>query len=207
MTHGHSRHCPQPSSQHSPRQTLDLAKNPRNSGFMRMWGALRAIAWLGLAVALALVASLGSSATVHANPSWGWPLEAPHTVVRGFDRPAHNWLPGHRGMDLKAHIGQTVVAAGSGVVSFAGTIAGKQVVAITHGSLRTTYEPVKPSVAVGEHVRIGEALGVLAPGASHCATATTVRCLHWGLRRGSDYLNPLLLIYGRVRLLPIGSSR
>ena len=173
---------------------------------MRMWGAFRAMVWLGLALLLVLVASLGSSATVVASPKWGWPMEAPHTVIRRFDPPAQNWLPGHRGIDLKGRAGQQVTAAGSGVVTFAGTLAGKEVVVISHGQLRTTYEPVHPAVSIGDRVARGATIGTLNAGASHCATSTTVRCLHWGLRRGSEYLNPLLLIKGRIRLLPIGSS-
>ena len=174
---------------------------------MRMWGAFRALGWLGLAIILALVASLGSSATVQASSQWSWPLEAPHTVSRAFDRPAQNWLPGHRGVDLKAQTGQPALAAGSGIVTFAGTLAGKGVVVINHGSFRTTYEPVQPVVSVGDRVTRGQEIGTLAGGASHCASSIHVRCLHWGLRRGNEYLNPLLLISGRIRLLPIGSSR
>ena len=92
---------------------------------------------------------------------------------------------------------------------FAGSVAGRGVVSVEHpGGLRTTYEPVRPAVAVGGAVARGEALGTLAPGHRGCPA---VACLHWGLRRpappGADhrveYLDPLLLLgLGAVRLLP-----
>jgi murein DD-endopeptidase MepM/ murein hydrolase activator NlpD len=87
------------------------------------------------------------------------------------------------------------------VVAFAGLVAGIAVVSIDHPSgLRTTYEPVQPSVGAGLAVTAGQQIGVLAAGHPGCpATA----CLHWGVRRGVEYLDPLwLLASGQVRLLP-----
>lgn len=133
---------------------------------------------------------------------WGWPMKYAQLSV-GFDRPPQNWLPGHRGVDLVGKSGDQVLAAGNGVVTFAGLIAGKGVVVIKHGSLRTTYEPVSALVLVGSRVRVGELIGRLAPGQSHCATQSTVSCLHWGLLRGEKYLNPLVLVKKQVRLLPM----
>lgn len=60
--------------------------------------------------------------------------------------------------------------------------------AITHGRLRTTYQPVSASVRVGQRVGVGQQIGRLAAG-SHCA----VSCLHWGLKAGDRYLDPTLL--------------
>ena len=93
-------------------------------------------------------------------------------------------------------------AAGAGVVVFAGMVAGRGVVSVAHpGGLRTTYEPVWATVVVGDQVRLGAELGTLSTGHSGCPTAA---CLHWGLRRGDRYLDPLALLgLGRVRLLPL----
>jgi murein DD-endopeptidase MepM/ murein hydrolase activator NlpD len=88
------------------------------------------------------------------------------------------------------------------VVDFAGLVAGKGVVVIRHGAIRTTYEPVTASVLVGSKVRVGDVIGTLSAGESHCSTQTSVSCLHWGLIRGETYLNPLGLVKKRVRLLP-----
>jgi murein DD-endopeptidase MepM/ murein hydrolase activator NlpD len=133
-----------------------------------------------------------------------WPLPAPHPVTRPFQPPPQPWLPGHRGVDLGAIPTEVVGAAGAGVVAFAGWVAGVGVVSIDHpGGLRTTYEPVTPLVRAGQRVRAGDPIGVLLAGHQGCPVAA---CLHWGLRRGSTYLDPLALLgYARVRLLPLAA--
>ncbi len=128
------------------------------------------------------------------------PLPGP--VVRSFDPPDQPWLAGHRGVDLLGTVGADVVAAMAGRVVFAGTLAGRGVVVVSHGALRTTYLPVNPSVAVGVQVGTGQVIGRLA-GGHRCPGGT---CLHWGLKRGEAYLDPLsLLDAGPVRLLPAAS--
>ncbi|QCW80722.1 M23 family metallopeptidase [Streptomyces sp. S6] len=126
-------------------------------------------------------------------------------MVRGWEPPAGPYGPGHRGVDLAARAGDTVVAAATGRVSFAGRVAGRGVLVIElAGSgappLRTTYEPVRALVAKGDEVVAGRPVGLLEAGPFHCAGG----CLHWGLRRGEAYLNPLsLLRRGPSRLLPV----
>lgn len=159
---------------------------------------LAAIAHLVLRIAL----SVAATATSAAGPIWHWPLQpAPDRVVRGFDPPAEPWLPGHRGVDLAGTPGQPVRAAGAGVVSFAGQIAHVGVVSISSGPLRTTYEPLAVTVHAGQTVQAGDVLGRLTLAGSHCAPAA---CLHWGLLRAADYLDPLALLgLEQVRLLPL----
>ncbi|MET3960506.1 murein DD-endopeptidase MepM/ murein hydrolase activator NlpD [Marmoricola sp. OAE513] len=132
-----------------------------------------------------------------------WPLDPVPEVVAGFDPPEQRWSAGHRGVDLLATAGAPVRAALAGTVSFAGTIAGRGVVVVEHtDGRRTTYEPVAPSVAVGDHVGSGATLGTVQAGGSHCPPRA---CLHWGLRVGEEYLDPLTLVRrGPVRLLPVG---
>jgi murein DD-endopeptidase MepM/ murein hydrolase activator NlpD len=133
--------------------------------------------------------------------SFRWPLDGVPSVVRRFDPPPRPWLPGHRGVDLAASPGAVVRSAGAGVVHFAGTVAGRGVVSVRHANgLRTTYEPVDPLVRAGDQVAAGAAIGTLAAGHLGCPAAA---CLHWGLRRGDEYLDPLSLLgRARVRLLP-----
>ena len=129
------------------------------------------------------------------------PVEPPMRVTRRFDGPARPWLPGHRGVDLASAPGATIWATGPGEVVFAGPVAGRSVVSIDHpGGLRTTYEPLIPVVHRGDHVAAGDPIGTLEPGHPDCPAAA---CLHWGLRRGDEYLDPLLLRGFRVRLLPL----
>ncbi|MGC4805356.1 murein hydrolase activator EnvC family protein [Micromonospora sp. DT233] len=130
-----------------------------------------------------------------------WPLDGAPRPARRFEPPPQPWLPGHRGVDLVAPPGAVVRAAGAGVVLFAGPVAGRPVVTVGHGAgLRTTYEPVAPGVRAGDRVAAGAAVGRLATGHAGCPEAA---CLHWGLRRADEYLDPLALLgLGPVRLLP-----
>ncbi|WP_083951605.1 M23 family metallopeptidase [Actinomadura rubrobrunea] len=130
---------------------------------------------------------------------WRWPLGPPAPrVVRLFSAPASPWGAGHRGVDLAAEPGQPVYAAAAGRVSYAGRLAGRGIVAVTHGALRTTYLPVRPAVDRGRQVGAGTLIGTVETTWQHCA----VTCLHWGLIRGSLYLDPLRLVRPNVRLLP-----
>jgi murein DD-endopeptidase MepM/ murein hydrolase activator NlpD len=123
-------------------------------------------------------------------------------VTRPFEELPHRFAAGHRGVDMRGSPGTPVLAAGDGVVVFAGMVAGRPVVSIDHaGGLRTTYEPVDASVGAGQPVSRGSPIGTLAIGHAGCPVQA---CLHWGLRRGETYLDPLgLLRPTRVRLLPM----
>ena len=158
---------------------------------------------------LALVATALTALVAGAPPaaaaSWVWPLAAPHHVVRGFAPPAHDWLPGHRGVDLAASPREAVLAAGAGRVVLAADVGGVGVVAIAHpDGFETTYEPVTPAIRVGAEVSAGSVIGRLRTDHGHCGSRP---CLHWGLRRDSHYLDPLTLVgAARVRLLPLGAA-
>lgn len=164
---------------------------------------------LGVLTAV-LVASVGAVAGAAVPPApgdglaltspgpWGWPLEPAPAVARRFEPSPTPWGAGHRGVDLVATAGQPVLAAGAGVVSFSGVVAGRGVVTVTHrGGLRTTYEPVRTRVPAGTTVLTGTPIGRVDVTPGHCAPAT---CLHWGLVRGSGpaaiYVDPLTLLPG-----------
>jgi murein DD-endopeptidase MepM/ murein hydrolase activator NlpD len=154
---------------------------------------------------LVVTAAPAAAAAAVAAATWGWPLEPQPEVLRRFDPPPGPFAAGHRGVDLAGRVGQQVRSAGPGVVAFAGPVAGRGVVSVTHpGGLRTTYEPVAATVAAGDRVEVGAVLGVLTAAPGHCLPGT---CLHWGLRRGEVYLDPLGLLgasaAARVRLLPV----
>jgi murein DD-endopeptidase MepM/ murein hydrolase activator NlpD len=134
---------------------------------------------------------------------FGWPLSPRPAVLRPFDRPADQWSPGHRGVDLSAGVGQPVVSAGEGIVSFSGVVAGRGVLTVQHsGGLRTTYEPVDERLASGTIVHRGTKVGVLSSEPGHC---TPRGCLHWGAISGQGYRDPLSLLgFGPPILLPLG---
>ena len=129
----------------------------------------------------------------------GWPLAGKPAVIRSFVASDHDYGQGHRGVDLAARAGEPVLAAAAGMVAFAGSVGGRGVVSIDHGDLRTTYEPVLPRVTAGQRVGLGQLIGRVS-GGGHCAG----RCLHWGLRQGASYVDPLLSLSragGPLRLL------
>ncbi|MFI7638195.1 peptidoglycan DD-metalloendopeptidase family protein [Nonomuraea sp. NPDC049400] len=159
-------------------------------------GALTALALL-LTAAMILLPTAPARASP---PTWRWPLDGHPRILRRFAPPPEPWLAGHRGVDLAAPTATPVLAAGPGTVRFAGPVAGKGVVTVEHeGGLRTTYLPVEASVRRGQPVASGARLGVIEASTGHCQES----CLHWGLRRGTDYLDPLLLLgHAPIRLLP-----
>lgn len=135
-----------------------------------------------------------------------WPLLPRPNVTRAFDAPTPDWTTGHRGVDLAGTPGQRVLAAAEGTVVFAGDLAGRSVVSIAHpGGLRTSYEPVRPTVVRGQRVGAEAVIGVLEAGHSGCPLSA---CLHWGAMWGpasrADYVDPLgLVVTTPIRLKPI----
>jgi|SRR5690606_23677983 len=131
-----------------------------------------------------------------------WPTGGRVPVQRAFDPPEAVWGEGHRGVDLALPAGSRVLASADGVVAFAGVVVDRPVVSIDHvDGIRTTYEPVRPTVAAGDVVSSGDVIGYLRPG--HCRPPDG--CLHFGARTGPDnYLDPLTLLGAEVviRLFP-----
>lgn len=149
---------------------------------------------------LTLVLVLAPTADA-SDPVGVWPLDPQPPVVRGFDPPVSPYGAGHRGVDLLGHVGQAVRTALPGTVTYAGRLAGRGVVVVSHGATRTTYEPVLATVPVGRALRQGEPIGSLELPGSHCFPRA---CLHWGWIAGETYLDPLRLVgAGPVRLLPL----
>ncbi|PSM37956.1 peptidase M23 [Streptomyces dioscori] len=164
------------------------------------------------AIARAGDPSLGAGGADPPVPAVGraWPVGSRPPVTRGWEPPATAYGRGHRGVDLTAAPGTPVKAVAPGRVSFAGRVAGRGVVSVELAGtgtppLRTTYAPVAATLNKGAEVAAGEVVGVLELPTSHCPMS----CLHWGLRRGDTYLDPLsllppwLLTRGPSRLLPV----
>lgn len=158
-----------------------------------------AVPRLGTAVvAMAFLVAAAASATEPVEPPTlpigpvVYERPVPGHVLRPFEAPVAAFGPGHRGVDLAVEPGDVVVAAGDGVVGFAGAVAGDRWVSIDHGDgVRTTYGVMaQVSVRRGQHVERGAVLG-RAAGTTHDAP---VPSLHWGARRGDRYFDPLLLV-------------
>lgn len=156
---------------------------------------LRALFLTITLLAGALVLTPGAAAYV--NPTSGRPSAG--TVLRPFDKPEHNWLPGHRGVDLALGIGAEVLSPAAGVVAFAGIVVGTPTVSIEHADgVRTTYQPVHTHLVAGEVVVEKQKIGTL-------GHPTTVHPgLQWGAKIGEDYINPIRLLPApTIRLKPL----
>ena len=154
-----------------------------------------------LSAVLALISTPASADQPAPSRDGVWPLSPRPPIVRGFEPPASLFGPGHRGVDLLGSAGQAVHTSLGGTITFASPLAGRGVVVVDHGGIRTTYEPVTATVHAGDVVARGEVIGDLRRAGSHCFPRA---CLHWGLLRGATYLDPLVLVgAGPVRLLPL----
>ena len=145
-------------------------------------------------IPLAPLSRTTSATPLPASLAWGWPLVGKPLVVRAFDPPAQPWLAGHRGVDLAATQGSAVLAPASGTVTFSGVVVNRSVVTIAvDNGLRLSFEPVVSPLKAGDLVVRGQEIGT-AEGPTHCDGSAATSCLHWGVRRGDDYLDPLQFI-------------
>jgi murein DD-endopeptidase MepM/ murein hydrolase activator NlpD len=118
------------------------------------------------------------------------PVKAP--IVDPFRRPPCEWCPGNRGIEFGPTRGQRVLAAAAGTVTFSGTVVHTIYVVVAHADgTRTTYgNLVSAAVHRGEHVDLGDEIGI--------AGETT----HFGWRDASGrYLDPTPVL-GSLRVRP-----
>ncbi len=155
-----------------------------------------------LIIVLAGLLCTSDISEAHGNPaSPGRVIPVAGKILRRFQMGESDWSPGHRGVDLAGIEGQQVVSPESGVVSWVGRINGVPMMSIQHpDGTRSTFQPVTTSLATGAVVFAGQPVAILVTG--HCDGSDV--CLHWGVRRGETYLDPLVWLGGdtpRVRLL------
>jgi murein DD-endopeptidase MepM/ murein hydrolase activator NlpD len=122
--------------------------------------------------------------------AYRWPVRGP--VIRAFEQPANPYAAGHRGIDIAVPFGTPVGASASGVVAFAGVVAGSRFVSIDHpDGIRTTYSWLsRVDVRAGRTIAAGAVLGAT----GHGHPEVERRHLHFGARRGSTYVDPLVLL-------------
>lgn len=137
---------------------------------------------------LALLGIIGgiAQASSHENTQT-WRSPVPGMTIANAWEPHETYGPGHRGIDLVTDVNTTVTAVADGRVTWAGHVAGRGTITVDHGDERSTYEPVVPTVSVGDFVTAGQPLGTVAAGHRDCEPA----CLHLGRIRADEYLDPL----------------
>ncbi len=169
-------------------------------------GVPRSLAFRAVAIAVILAPLSGASAGSHAAdggidraPVW-LPPTGMVRLVEAYAAPSDRYSRGHRGVDLAADAGAVLRAPASGVVAFAGKVVDRVVITIDHGGgYVSTLEPVDEPLPVGSSVRRGDRVARAGTGGH-----TSPGAVHFGIRFGGEYVNPLLMIGGGVRavLLP-----
>jgi murein DD-endopeptidase MepM/ murein hydrolase activator NlpD len=156
-----------------------------------------------------LIDFLPKSVSANASEGWRTPVDNP-VLAREFRQPSADWSAGHRGVDYQVALKQTVFAAHSGIIAFAGTVVNRGVLTIRHeDGLITSYEPVCTRLPSGSLVSTGQQVGMVCPATdyhSHCGIRL---CLHFSMRDENGYLSPLVKIGGLSpsRLKPWGGLR
>jgi murein DD-endopeptidase MepM/ murein hydrolase activator NlpD len=146
--------------------------------------------WIIVALAfvmLAMATSSGSAATSAVAAGWTWPVVGP--VIQAFDPPDTPYGRGHRGIDIAAEVGTTIVAPADGTVTFAGPIGGYLFVTMDHGGgLSSTYSWLSAKlVRKGDRVLRDQPIAFTGwghPGAS-------IPHLHLGVKLDGAYVDPL----------------
>ncbi len=136
-------------------------------------------------------------------------VPAPGRIRRGFVAPPSAFAAGHRGVDVDVPVGAEVRAAATGLVVFAGEVAGRRWLSIAHADgVVTTYGPVTElEVGAGDGVLRGQILAALAAG-GHGSGARD-HGLHWGARdRSGTPIDPTgLLVVEVARPSLVGPGR
>ncbi|WP_460580007.1 murein hydrolase activator EnvC family protein [Humibacter ginsengisoli] len=142
-----------------------------------------------------------STPAVQQDAGWVWPVAGPRTVLRPYEAPASRYAAGHRGIDIVAPPGASVLAPESGTVRFAGVVVDRPTVTVQAGpGVLISIEPVATTLSAGDAVTRGGALGAVATG-GHC----DARCIHLGVRVDGEYVSPMRYFGGvpRAVLLPL----
>ena len=168
-------------------------------------GTLVACAVLGVLLVRAADASTDSgvrdatvASGVYAPPARGTYTPPVAAAVRDPFRMDHGlYGPGNRGLEYASGPGQPVRTIGSGVVVFAGAVAGRLAVTVVHpdGRRSSLTGLVSLAVRVGDMVRRGSLIGAAGEG------------LHLGVREGDRYVDPAGLfsaVRRRAVLIPLG---
>ena len=147
------------------------------------------------------MALIGASSEHAVGLGMQYPVANPVQVLRPFDAPERDWSAGHRGVDLLLSSGGPVRAPAGGSVTVVGHIVNRGVLVIEHeNGMRSSFEPVESDLPVGQQVEAGAVIAHLDDPdgtRSHCAAP----CLHWGVRIGDTYVDPLRLVAGEPSVL------
>ena len=121
------------------------------------------------------------------------------SCTAGYGWPVKGYSGSSPEIDIRAEPGTRLYAPSDGIISFAGIVAGKNVVSITHSKGRiSTFEPAQTGLAVKTHVKKGQEIGWVEGGSDHCRDI----CVQWGIKTGEkSYLDPEILVSRKTVVL------
>ena len=146
----------------------------------------------GVLAILLIAVPLGSAAAQQRPASEAWLITpVDHAISRHFEAPSSAYGPGHRGIDFGVQEATLVRSAAAGTVKFAGLVAGRWAVTVTHAAgLETTYSMLaEVRVSTGQEVARGRFVGV--SGSAHNGQGSG---LHFGVKLDGDYVDPVLFL-------------
>ena len=159
---------------------------------------------VGVGMAVLPAVALPAAAPARAAATWTWPVTGP--VIRDFDPPDQPFGSGHRGIDIAAAVGTTVLAATGGSVTFAGPVGGRLFLTIDHGGgLESTYSFLE-SLLVRRGDVVAQGTPIARSGIGH--VGALVPHLHFGVRLNDEYQDPLdhlgaIDVWRFIRLAPL----
>src|SRR5438552_1611102 len=138
------------------------------------------------ATAAALVFAMLPRAAAASLPPYLRPVRG--AILRHYEPPPTPYGVGHRGIDMAAPVGTTVLAANDGTIAFAGPVGGRLFVSIDHSDgIRTTYSYLSAIfVKKGQVVARGQRIAASGIGDAGSPQPD----LHFGARIGGDYIDP-----------------
>jgi murein DD-endopeptidase MepM/ murein hydrolase activator NlpD len=157
---------------------------------------------VSIVVCLSVLTTTGARGAT-TTQGWTWPVVGP--VIRGFDLPDDPYGSGHRGIDIAAEVGTTIVAAADGTVSFAGPVGGHLFLTIDHGDgSSSTYSWLTANL-VRKGATVARGQPVALTGWGH--PGALIPHLHFGVKLDGAYVDPLgylgpISLSAFVRLAP-----
>jgi murein DD-endopeptidase MepM/ murein hydrolase activator NlpD len=158
-------------------------------------------------------AAVATAVPVHAAPAsaagtWVWPVIGP--VIRGFDPPDDPYGAGHRGIDIAVPFGTPVLAAETGVVTFAGKVGGQLFVTVDHGGGLVSSSSWVSALFVRKNDVVARGQAIALSGSGHPNTLEPPH-LHFGVRLNGQYVDPMaylspLTVAGLIRLAPLAPA-
>jgi murein DD-endopeptidase MepM/ murein hydrolase activator NlpD len=165
---------------------------------MNRFGPLGALLALLSLTVFFVVQTTGSRAQETPIVIWAPPLELPVSLVNLYRQPNSDYSAGHRGIDYRVSLGDSVLAPADGHIWYSGKVVNRSLISIKHpdGTL-SEFEPVCTDLAKGESVfqgqQIGQVCGADEEYLQHCLSES---CLHFSIRIQGAYLSPQVFIGG-----------